>query len=109
MSTMNMTPKNLAILAALGIAAYWFVSRRARAATTAGPVRYSRTATGGNTSNAPPKPNLLTGVIAGMDAYINGSSSQVTQMPASVDGDPTNSPSSYQVGAWNPDDINGLY
>lgn len=107
MSTMNMKPQNLAILAALGIAAYWFMTRRARATTTAGPVRYARAATGGNTSNAPPKPNVLTGVLAGMDAYLNGSSSQVTQMPASVDGDPTNSPSSYQAGAF--EGINGMY
>lgn len=106
MSTMNMRPQNILILAALGIGAYWFMTRKAKAATVA-PAPYARVATGGNPGAAPPKPNLLNGILAGMDAYLNGTSQAVAQLPASVDANPTNSPSAYSSGGFDPNAING--
>lgn len=107
MSTMNLKPGNLLILAALGIGAYWFVTKRARAATARAPAATYRAATGGNTANRPTSPNLTQGLLAGLDTWINGQS-QATNLPGSLDANVTNSSTAY-LESSTIDDINGLF
>lgn len=107
MSTMNMKPGNLLILAALGIGVYWFMTKNAKAAAARGPASTYRAATGGNTSNRPTSPNLTQGLLAGLDTWINGQS-QATNLPGSLDANVTNSSTAYLTSSTI-DDINGLY
>lgn len=110
MSTMRLNPQPLVLLAVLGIGAYWFMTRRAAAATLTPitPATVGRARTGGTSGNAPPKPNVLTGVLAGMDTWLNTQ----TPLPSTVagqDNTPVNSPSDYQAGNFDPSAVNGAW
>lgn len=106
MSTMNMKPGNLLILAALGIGVYWLVSKSTKAAAARAPGNTYRAATGGNPSNRPTSPNLTQGLLAGLDTWINGQS-QATNLPSSMDANVTNSATAY-LESSTIDDINGF-
>lgn len=68
--TMNLDPKNLLVLAALGIGAYWLATRPARAATTSRLVPTVGSAQPTSSNNS----NLVNGVLAGLTTWFKGSS-----------------------------------
>lgn len=92
MSTMNMKPDNLLILAVIGVGAYWFLTRKASAAKA--PATTYQRATGGNPANKPTSPNVMQGILAGMDTWINGQTVPAN-MPATYDAVPVNPSTSY--------------
>ena len=72
-TTMNMSPKNLMILAALGIGAYFLTTRRAVAGTTTGqvPLPWSQSPTRAITANGQPAAGNQGLVTAGLNLFNN--------------------------------------
>lgn len=73
MNAMSIPPKNLLILAALGIGAYWFVTRQARAASGARGAASGFMLSPARASSAPgAQPNLGAGLFAALGTFLGG-------------------------------------
>lgn len=86
-SSLNLDPKNLMLLAALGIGAYWLVSRPARASTRPG----TGSGTVGGMAPRPNPPssssNLLNGVLSGLGTYFKGGATGATYGTTEIPND----------------------
>lgn len=115
-NTMNMNPKNLLILAAIGLGAYWFLTKQAKAASgaVAATKAFNASPAKASTSvNAQPASVTVGGLVDTFNQLLRiGQPAAVVPdavASSSADAIPVNPANSYNIGGFDPAAINGMF